>query len=282
LPDKKFIQKKPFDHGAFFIFIPMRTRLIIIFIFCLQLLFSQDKPLFEKAFALEADHFIGTDALQCIYYIKNEVLYKRSEEKTWSYQNVGFGKLSSVDIGNPFKIILFYRDYNTVIVLDNNLNELTGAIGLAGANYNLVGFASENDLWLYSKDDNLLKRFNYQNKNIQLLTQPLSFYQKDFLAEEIFSDNQKVWLGGTQGILTFNQYASFLSFTETSDIRNFTPLKNGFLFQKKEALVFISQAGEKQIEIHKKIELKDYFANGKELLLFDGDSIYRYRWTDNR
>ena len=213
---------------------------------------------------------------------KNEVFYKRSEEKIWSYQNVNLGKLSSVDIGNPFKIILFYRDYNTVIILDNNLNELTGAIGLPGANYNLVGFASENDLWLYSKDDNLLIRFNYQNKNIQLVSQPLSFYQKEFLAEEIFSDNQNIWLGGPKGILTFNQYASFLSFTEISHIRNFIPLKDGFLCQKNEALVFSNQDGEKQIELHKKIELKDYFANGKELLLFDGDTIYRYRWADNR
>ncbi len=260
----------------------MRTLLIIIFFFCLQLLFSQDKPFFEKAIALKADRFIGADALHSIYYIKNEVFYKRSEEKIWSYQNVNLGKLSSVDIGNPFKIILFYRDYNTVIVLDNNLNELTGAIGLPGANYNLVGFASENDLWLYSMDDNLLKRFNYQNKNIQLITQPLSFYQKNFLAEEIFSDNQKVWLGGPQGILTFNQYASYLSFTETSDIRNFIPLKDGFLYRKNEALVFSNQDGEKPIGLHKKIELKDYYANGKELLLFEGDSIYRYRWTDDR
>jgi len=260
----------------------MRTLLIIIFFFCLQLLFSQDKPFFEKAIALEADRFIGADALHSIYYIKNEVFYKRSEEKIWSYQNVNLGKLSSVDIGNPFKIILFYRDYNSVIVLDNNLNELTGAIVLPGANYNLVGFASENDLWLYSMDDNLLKRFNYQNKNILLITQPLSFYQKNFLAEEIFSDNQKVWLGGPQGILTFNQYASYLSFTETSDISNFIPLKDGFLYRKNEALVFSNQDGEKPIGLHKKIELKDYYANGKELLLFDGDSIYRFRWTDDR
>jgi len=260
----------------------MRTLLIIIFFFCLQLLFSQDKPFFEKAIALEADRFIGADALHSIYYIKNEVFYKRSEEKIWSYQNVNLGKLSSVDIGNPFKIILFYRDYNTVIVLDNNLNELTGAIVLPVANYNLVGFASENDLWLYSMDDNLLKRFNYQNKNILLITQPLSFYQKNFLAEEIFSDNQKVWLGGPQGILTFNQYASYLSFTETSDISNFIPLKDGFLYRKNEALVFSNQDGEKPIGLHKKIELKDYYANGKELLLFEGDSIYRYRWTDDR
>jgi hypothetical protein len=260
----------------------MRMPVFIIFLFSLQLLFSQDNPLFEKSFALEADHFIGTDALHCFYYVKNEVLYKITEEKTWSYQNVNLGKLSSVDIGNPFKIILFYRDYNTVIVLDNNLNELTGAIGLPGANYNLVGFASENDLWLYSKDDNLLKRFNYQNKNIQLITQPLSFYQKDFLAEEIFSDNQKVWLSGPQGILTFNQYASYLSFTETSDIRNFIPLKDGFLYRKNEALVFSNQDGEKPIGLQKKIEPKDYYADSKELLLFDGDSIYRYRWTDNR
>jgi len=260
----------------------MRTRFLIIFLFSLQLLFSQDKPSFEKAFALKADHFIGTDAFHSVYFVKDEVLYKKSEEKSWSYQNLNLGKLSNVDIENPFKIILFYRDYNTVIVLDNNLNELTDAIGLTGANYNLVGFASENNLWLYSKDDNLLKHFNYQNKNIQLVTQPLSFYQKDFLAEEIFSDNQKVWLGGPQGVLTFNQYASFLSFTEIIYIRNFTPLKDGFLYLKKDALVFSDRAVEKQIELHKKIELKDYFANGKELLLFDGDSIYRYRWTVDR
>ncbi|MDZ7612685.1 MAG: hypothetical protein U5K51_02370 [Flavobacteriaceae bacterium] len=261
----------------------MRSLVLLFLLFPLQRLSSQEQVLkFEAAFALNADHFIGTDALKHIYFVRNEVLYKKSEQNTWSYNNVNLGKLTLVDIQNPFKIILFYRDYNTVIVLDNNLNELTDAVSLPGANYTLAGFASENNLWLYSKDDNLLKLFNYQNKNIQLLTQPLSFYQKDFLAEEIFSDNQTVWLGGSRGILTFNQYASFLSFQAISDAHDFTPLKDGTLYQKSDDLIFQNKEDTKKLSLHKKVKIRDYSLNRKELLLFDGDSIYRYQWTDKR
>jgi hypothetical protein len=262
---------------------PMRSILLLLLIFPWLRLSSQEQDLkFEAAFVLDADHFIGTDALHYMYFVKNDVLYKKSEQKTWSYNNVSLGKLTSVDIQNPFKIILFYRDYNTVILLDNNLNELSEAIGLIGANYTLAGFASENNLWLYSKDDNLLKLFNYQNKNVQLVTQPLSFYQKDFIAEEIFSDNQTVWLGGSRGILTFNQYASYLSFLAISDAHNFTPLKDGTLYQKSDELIFQNKEIAKKLSLHKKVKIRDYSINKKELLLFDGDSIYSYQWTDNR
>ena len=50
---------------------------------------------------------------------------KKTPKKTFSYSNIELGKLSMVNIQNPFKIILFYADFNTAILLDNNLNELT-------------------------------------------------------------------------------------------------------------------------------------------------------------
>ena len=80
---------------------------------------------FKTTYDLDAEVFVGVDEFKSIYYINENILYKKTAEKLFSYSNVELGKLSMVNIQNPFKIILFYADFNTAIILDNNLNELT-------------------------------------------------------------------------------------------------------------------------------------------------------------
>ncbi len=168
----------------------MKIKLLFFFIFYINISFSQEiqTELVSKT-PLIADRFIGVDELENIYYIKNNILHKKNIREDLVYSNVELGEITSVNINNPFKIILLYKDYNSVVVLDNKLNELTQAITFPDTNISLVSYASENDLWVYSKDNNILQLYNYQNKTINLTTQPLGFYQENFMAENLFSNN---------------------------------------------------------------------------------------------
>ncbi len=257
----------------------MRLTLLLFF-FCFDSILGQDIPVsFLNREELVADRFVGVDALENIYYLKENVFYKKTGKKIDNYQNVNLGNLSSVDVHNPFKIILFYQDFNSVVVLDNNLNEHISAVSLLGLNYNLVSFAAENNLWLYSKDNNVFQLFDSQKKEIMFNGQPLGFFIPKFIAHSIKSDNRNLWLMGNSGVLTFNQYGSFLGFTELEGAENIFPVEEGWIFQKENS--FFYQRDSKRIKLNLPLnhEVKDFFTLQDRLFIFDGQTLYTYRFT---
>ena len=94
----------------------------------IQLFFVQAqefKTAFFKDYSINADKFIGVDDFENSYYINHNNLYKKTAQTIYSYANSQLGEITSVDITNPLKILVFYRDFNAVLLLDNRLNELT-------------------------------------------------------------------------------------------------------------------------------------------------------------
>ena len=75
--------------------------------------------------ALIADAFIGVNMFEEIFYIKNDVLFKKKGEKLYSYQNRLLGTLNFVDLLNSLEMILFYKDFNTAVKLDWELGEIS-------------------------------------------------------------------------------------------------------------------------------------------------------------
>ncbi len=227
---------------------------------------------------LKADRFLGIDILNNIYFLKGNLLYKKTENQTFSYGNINYGKPFSVDFQNPFKIILFFKDYNSVIILDNKLNELTPVITFSGKNITLVQYASENNLWIYSKDDNILQLFDYQNHNYKLNTQPLSFYQSGFMADKMFSTYKNIWLYNQNGILQFNQYVSFLKKIPVKNCSKIFPFRKGILCLRNKQLFYYDKDN-KRITVDLKIPGKqnDLFILKDLIFLFKEDTLNMYR-----
>src|SRR5699024_4105348 len=61
-------------------------------------------------FPLKAERFIGIDTYGNRYVVNHNTLVKTSENKTYQFSDRQLGHLSSVDILNPLKIVLFYRN----------------------------------------------------------------------------------------------------------------------------------------------------------------------------
>jgi len=139
----------------------MKTYFLFTFLLFINISFAQEiQTEFISKTPLHADIFIGMDELDHIYYLKNNILFKKRDQDTINYSNVLLGKITSVNIQNPFKLVVFYKDFNSVILLDNNLNELTNRIDFTKETlFNSVQFvsaSSENNLWLFSDDTKLL------------------------------------------------------------------------------------------------------------------------------
>ena len=259
----------------------MKTKILLLFIFYLNISFAQElKTELVSKTTLEADSFIGVDELENIYFIKNNVLYKKNSVEVLNYSNVNLGMITSVNILNPFKIILFYRDFNSVIILDNKLNELTNKIDFTKEtlfnNALFVGVSSENNLWLYA-DDNKLHLYNYQHLTEQVQTQAITFYQNDFVPISIISTYKYVWLFSKSGIIQFNEYGNFIQNLNIENISDLYPFRKGFIYLKDNALFFWENKRSVPISLNYNQTIKNLNINNYSVNIFDGKYLYQYR-----
>ncbi len=71
-----------------------------------------------------------------------------------------FGTLTYIDAGNPLKLLLFYKDFNTIVVLDRFLN-VRSAIDLRKANIlqcSAIAQSYDNNIWLFDELESKLKK----------------------------------------------------------------------------------------------------------------------------
>ena len=237
---------------------------------------------FVKSFKLDADAFIGVDDFENIYYIKNNVIYKKTPLKTYTYSNTQFGGISFIDIKNPLKILLFYSDFNTAIILDNKLNELTSPINFTSESFSKnISFAtvsSNNNLWLFSSDDNILRLWNYQTKKIQFASQPMSFYVKNFETLQQRSTYKNCWLFGVNMMLKFNEYGTFSGSFKIEKFDGVHFSENILIFSNNNRLIiYESELESLPIKLNQEILIKSFYFNKNQIYIFDGLKIFVFK-----
>jgi hypothetical protein len=207
------------------------------------------------------------------------VIHRKSGERIFSFSNVELGEISQVDTGNPFKILLFYRDFNSVILLDNNLNELSQRIDFTGEtgfnNVLFVGNSSQNNIWLYA-DDNKLHLYNYQELQEQLQTQAMTFYEKDFRARELASTFKNVWIRSETGILRFNEYGNYVETYPVDGARQIFPFQKGLLCFVEGGFEYRVAGETRPVELNHKGLIEDISVSGSSLFIYDGSKVIQY------
>ena len=73
-----------------------------------------------------------------------------------------YGKIATIDATNPLKVLVYYREFTTIIELDRFLN-IINTIDLRNQNLNIlqakaVGLAYDNNVWVYDEQEAKLKR----------------------------------------------------------------------------------------------------------------------------
>jgi hypothetical protein len=168
----------------------MKKIVTLLTLLCVGLSQAQDQPILVAPLSTQScktDVFYGRDAYGALYSAENQVFNKRDDLQTWQYKNPNLGPITTAILTNPLKIILFYEQFNTVVLLDNQLNELE-KITLSTLNTPIVasavGLAEGNKLWIYNSLSNQLGLLNIKNKEYQAISTPftesIGYYQSDF------------------------------------------------------------------------------------------------------
>jgi len=158
-------------------------KLIYIFLLFGFLSFSQQEvkkqitTTLKDSIQLDAKVIFGIDTFGTLYYSsENNSFHKKTQDTIITYANFQLGEITSANIFNPLKINLFYRDFNTVIILDNRLAEISKIDFNTIQPYKNVSFVSsgyDNMLWLFNQDFQYLELYDYKTKKIKLKTVPV-------------------------------------------------------------------------------------------------------------
>lgn len=249
----------------------------MVLFFVLQISFGQNISviLVDKT-PLVADEYIGTDDYGNIYFIKENILYKKGANKTYQFSDLQLGKLSSVDIINPLKITLFYKDMNTVVFLDRHLIEIDRIRFNRVRNFRTLGFArtaSNNNLWIFNVGAQSLEIYNYLKKEVVADSQPVSSQIIDQDCNFNFC-----WILLENGLECYNSYGTLVARIPGTKFDALVE-NNGLLVGKKEErLFFLGKNRSDQVPLNiSETGIKQFFLNDEKLYLYNGEFIHTYQ-----
>ncbi len=122
-----------------------------------------------------------------------------------------YGKLYSIDATNPLKVLLFYKDFGTIVVLDRFLNVRTTIDIRKQGIYQARAIAQsyDNGIWIYDEQEARLKRMNDEGS---IIDQTADFRQSMETApapEVIIDQDRLVYLyDPQQGVYVFDYFGT--------------------------------------------------------------------------
>ncbi|WP_124979171.1 hypothetical protein [Nonlabens xiamenensis] len=194
-------------------------KYLLLFGLCCCVWGIAQKPSVE----LRADAFYGVDDFDALYYGKDNVFYKKQADQRLQFYDVQLGDLTEVDLINPLKILLFYKDTQTVVLVDNRLNETQRIILNELEPYRFfehARLAGERRLWLHDLDQNRIQLYDYIQERVVVNTPVLKNDVQNLLTDYNFCH---VWSDGY--LQTFNTYGS-----ETASLELDQPKHLGYDF----------------------------------------------------
>jgi len=128
-----------------------------------------------------------------------------------------FGTLTSIDATNPLKVLLYYEDFASVVVLDRFLNVLN-TINLRQQNIfkvRAIATSYDNNMWLFDEGDNKVKKID-DNGNV--LSETVDFR---ILFDSIPSPSKIIDRDGF--IYLYDQHKGFYIFDHYGGLKNNIP-----------------------------------------------------------
>lgn len=172
---------------------------------------------------LQEEHFIAgsysdfyVDNLSNIYLLNTDDQIKKINDRGDSVSVFNamrkYGDIYSMDVTNPLKILVYYKDFGTIVLLDRFLSSLNTIdlrkYGILQAK--AVAQSYDNNYWVFDQVENKLKKIDdYGNT---LLTTPdfRMIFNEQFVPLKIIDYNNLVYLYDKEfGWMIFDYYGAF-------------------------------------------------------------------------
>jgi hypothetical protein len=168
------------------------------------------------------------DNLDNVYVLTNTdqlKKYNAAGDSVTVFNNVKkYGKVSLIDASNPLKVLLYYKDFSTIVILDRLL-AVRNTIDLRKHNIfqvNAIGQSYDNNVWLYDEGDSKLKKINDEGKVLLETTDFRLLFETAPSVKTIYDQEGYVYLyDPALSVFVFDYYGAIRNKILIEDWTNF-------------------------------------------------------------
>lgn len=232
----------------------MRSKLVLLFFILTVSSFvkAQDSTIrfVPVKIVFDSFDFFTTDNFGNIYAVKKDRITKYSStgDSLYSQSYKWMGEITSVDATNSLRILVFSRDLNRMMILDNTLSVQGEVIKLEDLGMQFTSLISQSpnnsNLWVYNMEEFRLLRLNKDftvANNSGNLTQVLGIsLNPDFMAE----GNNHLFLNDPEiGILVFDMFGGYVKTVPIKGLHSFQIVGNSIFYILENKLMAYDLSG---------------------------------------
>jgi hypothetical protein len=200
-------------------------------------LYAQNDPVFKLTRTIQADVSDFTvDNVGNIYLLNRNNELKKLDangDSVGVYNAVTrFGDITFIDVSNPLKILLYYKDFATIVEVDRFLNILN-TIDLRSLSIfqaKAIGLAYDNNLWVFDELDAKLKRIRDDGTLVDQTTDFRQLFDTVPDPSLITDQGGLVYLYDTaKGVYVFDHYGSLKSHVQLKDWHDFAVIDKSII-----------------------------------------------------
>jgi len=157
----------------------------------------------------------AVDTLGYVYLVKDELLlkYNPAGKQLARYSNLKYGDIAFVDVTNPLKLLIYYKEFQQIVMLDNQLSPHKEAISLEQLGLEqsrLVCTSANNSMWVFNNQNNELIRFNEAGQKISATGNLKQILRREIKPVFMVEQNSDLYLVcPEEGIFVFDMFGTF-------------------------------------------------------------------------
>lgn len=183
----------------------------------LQASFAQSSAGFRMLHSFRAQATDArTDNLGNLYLVSSEGSIKKlgpAGDSMGQFNAVRrFGNLFSIDVSNPLKVLLFYKDFAQVAVLDRFLAQQTSLdLRRSGVQQPIAaGLSFDAKIWVFDALSNKLKKIDESGRLLMETPDLRTVFPGGLQPQQIIDQDNWVYLyDSLQGLMVFDYYGNF-------------------------------------------------------------------------
>ena len=152
-----------------------------------------------------------------------------------------YGQPSFIDVSNPLKVLLFYKDFNTILILDRFLN-MRSTIDLRHSNIfqcSVIAQSYDNNMWVFDELENKVKKIDENGK--LLLESPDLRVVYDAPPRPVSMEDYNKYVyayDSSKGLLVMDYFGAFKNLLAFKGWENVHGMSKGLAATDKTGLIY--------------------------------------------
>jgi len=226
---------------------------------------------------LDIKSVFGVDSFGTLYYTtKNNTFHKKTKDTIITYTNFQLSEITTANTFNPLKINLFYKDFNTALILDNRLAEIYKIDFNTTQPYKNVSYVStgfDNTLWIFNQDLQQLELYDYKTNKTRLKTVPIQSAVLD-----VKSDYNYCYMLTENYLYIYNYFGSLISKHKNDGYESLAFSKANLVLKKAEQLYILQKNKTEILPIeHPNLLINQFLVTNETLYIYDDQMLRQYQ-----